>query len=62
MIWPASLKSGGESDHESLSAKLTPFARPTTKEVFKKEWKDFQTHARFGLFKASKKLSRKAEF
>lgn len=36
--------------------------RPNVKEVAKKEWKDFQTHARFSLFKASKKLGRKAEF
>ena len=66
MIWLASQKNGGESHRNCVSihieraVKLT-VSRPTTKEVIKKEWKDLQTHARFGLFRAGKKLSRKAE-
>lgn len=33
--------------------------RPDTKELFKRQWKDVSTNARFSLFRAKKKLERK---
>lgn len=47
---------------DTLFALLELISRPTTKEAVKKEWKDFQTNARFSLFRASKKLERKTDF
>ena len=40
---------------------LTLPRRPTTKEQFKRQWKDLSTNARFSMFRAKKKLLRKAE-
>ncbi|ORX35246.1 hypothetical protein BD324DRAFT_84034 [Kockovaella imperatae] len=35
--------------------------RPSTKEQFRRQWKDLSTNARFSMFRAKKKLLRKAE-
>ncbi len=56
MTWVAEKRSGGES---LIKVKL--ITRPTVKEELKRNMKELSTAARFGMFRAKKKLLRKAE-
>jgi hypothetical protein len=61
--WEGESRTGSECRvFRAVSSGSCADPRPSTKETVKKEWKDFQTNARFSLFRATKKLSRKAEF